>query len=77
MIGTTTHADLGPSEGRLKVELAPGLHHHLDVDEGSIEVPADWVAAARRDAIRRSRGLQDPRYEPPRACSKPEARMPG
>lgn len=60
VIGTTTQIDLSPPKRQLKVDLTPELHHDLGVDDGSIEVPADWVAAVRRDAIRLSLGLHDP-----------------
>lgn len=63
VIGTTTRVDLGSPKRRLKVELTPELHHDFGVEDGSIAVPAEWVAAVRRDAIRLSLGLHDPELQ--------------
>lgn len=60
VIGTTANVDLGSPKRRLKVELTPEIHRALGVDDRSIEVPADWVAAVRRDAIRLSLAVHDP-----------------
>lgn len=50
------------SQRCLRIQLSPDLLSLLDVGTGAIEVPADWVAAIRRDEVRLSLGLDDPAF---------------
>lgn len=61
-IGTKANEGPPSGDGPLEIALTDTLRHLLGLEEGTITIPAGWIAGVRRDEIRLDMAVHDPAF---------------